>query len=73
MKITSVNVSLPLEVEHRGKIVETGICKKPVNGSIYVNRLNLIGDDQTDLVNHGGEDKAVYATRLITMHTGRIC
>jgi MOSC domain-containing protein YiiM len=64
MKITSVNVSLPIEVEHRGKIVETGICKNPVDGSVHVNRLNLIGDRQADLVNHGGEDKAVYAYSL---------
>ena len=64
MKIISVNVSLPIEVEHRRKVVETGIFKKSVPGSVRVDRLNLVGDRQADLVNHGGEDKAVYAYSL---------
>ena len=33
-------------------------------GSVRVDRLNLVGDRQADLVNHGGEDKAVYAYSL---------
>ena len=64
MKIVSVNVSIPIEVEHRGKIIETGIGKKPVDSSVYVTRRNLIGDRQADLVNHNGADKAVYAYSL---------
>ena len=64
MKIISVNVSLPVEVEHRGKVVETGIFKNSVAGSVRVSRHNMFGDRQADLINHGGEDKAVYAYSL---------
>jgi len=64
MKIISVNVSLPVEIEHKNKIVETGIFKKPVAGPVRVFRDNLSGDRQADLACHGGEDKAVYAYSL---------
>jgi MOSC domain-containing protein YiiM len=61
MRIVSVNASLPVEVEHAGKRVETGIFKEPVDGPVRVSKENLSGDRQADLVNHGGRDKAVYA------------
>ena len=38
----------------------TSIFKAPVSGRIRVNRLNLVGDQQSDLTVHGGVDKAVY-------------
>ena len=38
----------------------TSIFKAPVSGLIRVNRLNLVGDQQSDLTVHGGVDKAVY-------------
>ena len=38
----------------------TSIFKAPVSGRIRVNRLNLVGDEQSDLTVHGGVDKAVY-------------
>lgn len=61
VKILSVNVGLPREVEWRGKPVRTSIFKAPVSGRIRVSRLNLQGDQQSDLSVHGGSDKAVYA------------
>ena len=61
MKVVSVNVSLPIEIEHKGKLVKTGIFKKPINGPVSVLKENLAGDSQADFVNHGGKDKAVYA------------
>jgi MOSC domain-containing protein YiiM len=61
MKILSVNVGLPREIEWRGKTVRTSIFKASVAGSVPVNRLNLEGDQQSDLTVHGGIDKAVYA------------
>lgn len=61
MKIISVNVGLPREVEWKGKVVATGIFKAPVHHRVKVKRLNLAGDRQADLTVHGGEDKAVYA------------
>jgi MOSC domain-containing protein YiiM len=61
MKLVSVNVGLPREVEWRGRSVTTGIFKSPVQGRVRVQTLNLDGDRQADLSVHGGPDKAVYA------------
>jgi MOSC domain-containing protein YiiM len=61
MKVLSVNVGLPRDVEWRAEVVETGIFKAPVSGPVAVTPLNLAGDRQADLSVHGGRDKAVYA------------
>ncbi len=61
MKLLSINVSLPVTVNSRGKDISTGIYKEPVDGPVTVRALNLDGDQQVDLKNHGGEFKAVYA------------
>lgn len=61
MRVESVNVGLPQEVEWQGEKVLTGIFKQPVMGQIALRRLNLAGDAQADLTVHGGPDKAVYA------------
>src|SRR5438132_7264803 len=60
MKILSVNVGLPREVTWQGKLVTTGIFKEPVQRRVMMRRLNLDGDQQSDLTVHGGVDKAVY-------------
>ncbi len=60
MKIVSVNVGLPREIQWRGKTVRTSIFKVPVTGPVRVERLNVDGDQQSDLTVHGGVDKAVY-------------
>src|SRR5258706_190334 len=60
MKILSVNVGLPREVEWKGITVSTGIFKEPVAGTVTVRRNNLDGDRQADLTVHGGPNKAVY-------------
>lgn len=61
MKLLSINVGLPREVEWRGKVVRTSIFKAPVSARVRVTRLNVQGDRQSDLSVHGGADKAVYA------------
>jgi MOSC domain-containing protein YiiM len=61
MKLLSVNVGPPREVEWKGKLVRTSIFKAPVPGRVRVAPLNLEGDQQSDLSVHGGIDKAVYA------------
>ena len=61
MEIVSVNVGRPREVEWRGDVVRTSIFKEPVVGPVAVRRLNLKGDEQSDLSVHGGPNKAVYA------------
>ncbi len=61
MKIISINVSLPKVIVSNGEQVPTGIFKLPVKGPVRVHALNLEGDGQADLANHGGRNKAVYA------------
>ena len=61
MKLLSVNVSPPREVAHNGKMVATGIFKRPAAGQVMLRTLNLDGDGQADLLGHGGIYKAVYA------------
>jgi MOSC domain-containing protein YiiM len=39
----------------------TGFFKNPVEGPVFVGKINLAGDGQADLINHGGADKAVLA------------
>jgi MOSC domain-containing protein YiiM len=60
MKLLAVNVGLPREVEWNGRTVRTSIFKAPVPGRMQVRKLNLDGDQQSDLTVHGGVDKAVY-------------
>ena len=60
MKLLSVNVSLPQEITVKGKVVRTGIFKKPVQGRVKVSTLNIEGDGQADLKGHGGPFRAVY-------------
>lgn len=61
MKILSVNVGLPREIFHEGRLIRSGIFKVPVPRRVRVNALNLAGDQQADLTVHGGPSKAVYA------------
>lgn len=60
-KVISVNAGAPREIEWRGELVRTSIFKSPVAGRVRVNRLNIQGDQQSDLTVHGGAGKAVYA------------
>ena len=61
MHITSVNLSLPREIETPRGIILTSIFKSPVSGRIPVRGHNLVGDQQSDLSVHGGPNKAIYA------------
>lgn len=60
MKLLSVNVSLPKEVPHKDETLQTGIFKEPIAGRRMLRKLNLDGDGQADLDNHGGVHRAVY-------------
>lgn len=71
MKILSIQVGKPVEVEFRGNLVSTGIFKEPIAGPVWVRKLNLDGDGQADLRVHGGEDKAVYAYSMEAYETWR--
>jgi MOSC domain-containing protein YiiM len=61
LKLISVNVGMPREVNWNGKMVMTGIFKEPVDGRVMLRSLNLDGDRQADLSVHGGISKAAYA------------
>ncbi|MDO3408776.1 MOSC domain-containing protein [Saccharibacillus sp. CPCC 101409] len=56
--IASVNVGMPKTVPNGRKEVETGIFKSPVEEGAYLGKLGFEGDEQADLKNHGGSDKA---------------
>ncbi len=60
MRVVSINVAQPREVEWKGMLVSTGIFKEPVAGRLLLRRLNLEGDRQADLAVHGGPEKAAY-------------
>jgi ferredoxin-NADP reductase/MOSC domain-containing protein YiiM/ferredoxin len=64
MKVVSINVSLPKEIEWKGRTVSTSIFKRPVDGRVVVRRLNLDGDAQADLQAHGGEHRAVFVYQV---------
>ena len=57
--LISVQVGVPRTVMLNGEEVSTGIFKMPVQHRLVMRALNLEGDRQSDLVNHGGRDKAV--------------
>lgn len=61
MKIVAINVGRPQTIRWKDRAVVTSIFKSPVAGPLMVRRLNLDGDFQSDLENHGGVSKAVYA------------
>jgi MOSC domain-containing protein YiiM len=61
MKLLSINVSSLRKEEIGGRWVETGIFKKPVDGPVRMNRTLVAGDQQGDVVYHGGPNQAAYA------------
>jgi MOSC domain-containing protein YiiM len=61
LRLLSINVGKPREVEWHGRQVRTSIFKSPMLGPVRVAMLNLEGDEQSDLSVHGGVHKAVYA------------
>ena len=60
MRLLSVNVSVPKTVSIKGRTYPTSIYKRAVHDRVWLARLNLKGDEQADLKNHGGPYQAVY-------------
>jgi len=59
-KLVSIQIGKPKKLPGKnGKIFESGIFKNRIDLPVYAKRLNLEGDAQSDLKNHGGIDKAV--------------
>jgi len=61
MRITSVNVGRAETITLGDQAMTTGICKRPVSGSVGVSESGLQGDEILDSKHHGGPDQAVYA------------
>jgi MOSC domain-containing protein YiiM len=60
MKLLSLNVGRPRQVDTPRGPVLTAIWKFPVEGRVALRQFNIAGDQQADLRVHGGEYKAVY-------------
>lgn len=60
MKLLSVNAARPRSVTIDGRTYATGIDKTTLEGPVWLGKLNLAGDGQGDLKNHGGTYQAVY-------------
>jgi MOSC domain-containing protein YiiM len=61
MKLISLNVGKPCDIEWNGKTIRTSIFKYPVDDKRHVFLQNIEGDEQADLRVHGGFNKAIYA------------
>lgn len=48
-------------VNDDGKAWTSAIHKHPVNGPVQIRETGVVGDQQVDLKNHGGTDKAILA------------
>jgi MOSC domain-containing protein YiiM len=64
MRLLAISLSGLRKVPYRGRWIETGIYKEPVEGAVRVGVCGLEGDGQADLKNHGGPDKAIYVYTL---------
>lgn len=60
MKIVSLNLGENKTVDWRGKPVQTGIFKYPVQGPVILGKTDVEGDVVVDRKYHGGIDKACY-------------
>lgn len=62
MKVLSVNIGKAEPLETNKGVVDSGIRKRPIAAGkrVAIRELGLEGDQQADLVNHGGINKAVY-------------
>ncbi|MDH4128210.1 MAG: MOSC domain-containing protein [Spirochaetota bacterium] len=59
--IASIQVGKPKEIDKSNDPWTSGFFKEPVDNKVLLTKINLDGDGQADLVNHGGENKAVLA------------
>ncbi len=70
--LLSIQVGLPAQhgADHISKKSwESGIFKQPIEGRIWLDSINLTGDGQRDLENHGGPFRALlsYSAELYPM------
>ncbi len=65
MKVLSINCArignLFVSDDEGMRRIASAIHKQPVQGTVDVGKLGIVGDEQADRKIHGGPDKAVYA------------
>lgn len=59
-RIVAVSIGPDRAAPWAGKMNRTAIDKRPVHSAVQVGVLGLAGDQQSDKLNHGGPDQAVY-------------
>ncbi|WP_240489054.1 MOSC domain-containing protein [Cohnella thermotolerans] len=59
MPLLSVNTGVAETGTYKGREARSGIFKRPSDRPLRLSRTGLDGDEQADLVHHGGPDKAV--------------
>ena len=59
-KVISTNIGELVTIVHRGKKIETGIYKYPVDHPIFLGQTDVLRDQVIDRKYHGGVDKACY-------------
>jgi MOSC domain-containing protein YiiM len=60
-RVLSVNTGRAADAVLKGRQARTAICKRPAAGPVAIGRLGAAGDEQADLVEHGGPEQALYA------------
>lgn len=60
-KLVSINVGKAQREIYKKKEIATGIYKRPIEEEVFVSTVQIGGDQQADLVNHGGKDQAICA------------
>jgi MOSC domain-containing protein YiiM len=60
MKVVSVNLGERKKVPWKGKVIETGIYKYPVNKPIFLDIEDVQSDNVVNRIHHGGVLQAAY-------------
>ncbi|MDT0606915.1 MOSC domain-containing protein [Croceitalea rosinachiae] len=60
MKVIATNIGQSTTVDWRGRKIQTGIFKYPVNEPIFLKKEDVAKDNVIDRKHHGGEFKACY-------------
>lgn len=60
MKVASINIGQERTQQRNDYVETTGIYKIPVDRSVEIKRLGIVGDAICDVKHHGGPDQAIY-------------
>ena len=61
MRLVSINAGDRDTIRHRSKTMTTGICKRPIQGRVFLSEAGIDEDAIVDTRHHGGADQAIYA------------